>query len=57
VKCPKCGSSDLSCITTTAVVSDSGVLQCNKCGKMFNMIFGVAGDEKRQSTNDQEIQY
>jgi predicted Zn finger-like uncharacterized protein len=57
MECPRCGSRDIFCITATAVMSDSGVLRCNKCGKMFNMIFGVKDDEKRESANDQEIQY
>ena len=41
MKCPKCGSKNIYQIAATAVVSDSGLLKCDECGQVFNIIFGI----------------
>jgi transcription elongation factor Elf1 len=53
--CPKCGSKNYYQIAATAAVSDSGLLKCGDCGQVFNIIFGVKDDEKRESADGQKI--
>ncbi len=40
LQCPRCNSTDLIQMSTTAVTTETGWMKCLECGEHFNLIRG-----------------
>jgi uncharacterized protein YbaR (Trm112 family) len=52
MKCPYCDSKDLAQVTTTSASTESGLIKCYNCMRVFNIITSIT--KYRGETTEEE---